>query len=63
LLVRPGGGSTEFAVALPERDYELAGHLMADAITDSTRTGTPIRDAVNQAAASQGAAHRRCHCR
>src|SRR4051794_24919811 len=32
-------GSREFAVALPGRDYELAGTIMAEAITDTMRTG------------------------
>jgi predicted ArsR family transcriptional regulator len=49
-------GSSEFAVALPARDYELAGHIMADAISDSARNGTPIFDALNKAAAAYGAA-------
>jgi predicted ArsR family transcriptional regulator len=49
-----GGG--EFAVTLPARDYELAGHIMADAISDSARNGTPIFDALNNAAAAYGAA-------
>ena len=48
--------SGEFAVTLPARDYELAGHIMADAISDSARSGTPIFDALNNAAAAYGAA-------
>jgi predicted ArsR family transcriptional regulator len=35
-------GHREFAVALPARDYELAGHIKAEAISESTRAGTPI---------------------
>lgn len=46
----------EFSVALPARDYELAGHLMADAIIDSERSGAPVTDALNKAAADHGAA-------
>jgi len=49
-------GSREFAVAVPARDYELAGHVMADAIAESERTGVPIRDALSNAAAAHGAA-------
>jgi predicted ArsR family transcriptional regulator len=49
-------GSAEFAVTLPARDYELAGHIMADAIADSARTGTPIFVALNNVAAAHGAA-------
>jgi predicted ArsR family transcriptional regulator len=49
-------GHSEFAVTLPARDYELAGHIMADAITDSARTGTPIFEALSTAAAVHGGA-------
>jgi predicted ArsR family transcriptional regulator len=49
-------GHKEFAVSLPARDYELAGQIMADAISDSTRTNTPILEAVHSAAAVRGAA-------
>jgi predicted ArsR family transcriptional regulator len=49
-------GHGEFAVTLPARDYELAGHIMADAISDSGLTGTSIFDAVGHAAAVRGAA-------
>jgi predicted ArsR family transcriptional regulator len=49
-------GRSEFAVSLPARDYELAGRIMADAISYATRTGVPITDAVRNAAASHGAA-------
>jgi predicted ArsR family transcriptional regulator len=49
-------GRREFAVTLPARDYELAGHIMAEAISESARTGTPILEALNSAAAAHGAA-------
>ena len=49
-------GRSEFAVALPARDYELAGQIMADAISDSTRSGTPIIDAISNAACVRGVA-------
>jgi predicted ArsR family transcriptional regulator len=49
-------GRSEFAVAVPARDYELAGHIMADAISESARTGTPILEALSNAAAVRGAA-------
>lgn len=49
-------GSKEFTVAVPARDYELAGRIMAGAISDSAGTGTPILDALNNAAAANGAA-------
>jgi predicted ArsR family transcriptional regulator len=49
-------GPREFAVTLPSRDYELAGHIMADAISESARTGTPIFESLTRAAADRGAA-------
>jgi predicted ArsR family transcriptional regulator len=49
-------GGREFAIELPARDYELAGHIMAEAISESARTGTPIFDALDSAAAARGAA-------
>ena len=49
-------GRTEFAISIPPRDYELAGHIMADAIGESTRTGAPIQATLNEAADAQGAA-------
>ena len=49
-------GRGEFAVALPARDYELVGHIMAEAISESARTGTPILDALKSAAAARGSA-------
>ena len=41
----------ELSVTLPERRYDLAGQLLASAIDDSTRTGTPVLDALHTAAA------------
>ena len=49
-------GSGEFAVAVPAREYELAGDIMAEAITDAISNGTPIAEAVRQAAATHGRA-------
>ncbi|WP_426595182.1 helix-turn-helix transcriptional regulator [Cellulomonas sp. McL0617] len=45
----------EFAVTLPDREYELAGRLLADAVAESARTGMPVLDAVNSAFAAHGA--------
>jgi predicted ArsR family transcriptional regulator len=45
----------EFFVALPAREYELAGQIMAEAITDAERTDLPIDAAVRKAAARHGA--------
>jgi predicted ArsR family transcriptional regulator len=49
-------GSKEFAVAVPARDYELAGHIMADAISEAERAGVPILVALSSVAAERGAA-------
>lgn len=49
-------GDAEFLVALPDRDYELAGQLMAQAIEEATRSGTSVEVAVDQAATREGAA-------
>jgi predicted ArsR family transcriptional regulator len=49
-------GRREFAITLPARDYELAGHIMAEAISESAHSGIPIFDALNRAAAARGAA-------
>jgi predicted ArsR family transcriptional regulator len=44
----------ELSVTLPERRYDLAGQLFAQAIDDSTRAGAPVLDAVHTAAAEYG---------
>jgi predicted ArsR family transcriptional regulator len=44
----------EFAVSLPERRYDLASHIMAEAITASERDGVPIAEAVAEAAHRAG---------
>lgn len=44
----------EFGVALPPRDYELAGRLLADAIAAASGTGTDVRMALDNAARSEG---------
>ena len=49
-------GGTEFAISVPPRDYELAGHIMAEAIAESAGTGAPIQDTLVAAAEAQGAA-------
>lgn len=46
--------SREIAVSLPEREYELAGRLMAEAIAASSRDGTPVLDALGTVAAEHG---------
>jgi predicted ArsR family transcriptional regulator len=46
----------EVSVALPERQYALAGELMAEAIDDSVKDGTSVLDALRRAAAARGTA-------
>lgn len=48
--------ASEISVSLPDRDYELAGRLMADAITEATATGTPVIDALHRLATAHGSA-------
>jgi predicted ArsR family transcriptional regulator len=50
---RRAGG--EFAITLPAREYELAGHILAEAIVASAQAGTPIHAALSRAAAAHGA--------
>jgi predicted ArsR family transcriptional regulator len=59
----PGAGRTsklyrragrEIAISLPDREYELAGRLMADAIVASTRTGAPVLETLHRLAAEHG---------
>jgi len=51
-LYRPG--ARELAVTLPERRYELAGRLMARAITDARGEGRPVAEALRRAARDRG---------
>jgi predicted ArsR family transcriptional regulator len=46
--------SRELAVSLPQRDYALAGRLLAEAITEVQRDGTPIDDALGSVSRSAG---------
>lgn len=50
--------SRQLAVSLPQRDYELAGRLLARAVTIAERDGTPVgvalRDAAREAGRSLG---------
>lgn len=46
--------SREVEVSLPERRYDLAGLVMANAIADAERTGTPIDKALAAAAEKAG---------
>jgi predicted ArsR family transcriptional regulator len=44
----------ELSVSVPERRYDLAGRVMAQAIAVATQSGTPLPDALHEAAASEG---------
>jgi predicted ArsR family transcriptional regulator len=46
----------EIEITLPERQYAVAGHLLAAAIEDAETTGTSPRDAVNRRAREYGEA-------
>lgn len=46
--------ATEVAVSLPERRYDLAGHIMAEAITAATTSGVTIARALRDAATAAG---------
>ena len=46
--------SREITVSLPEREYELAGRLMAEAIAESSRSGMPVLDTLGQVASEHG---------
>ncbi|OBJ87002.1 helix-turn-helix transcriptional regulator [Mycobacterium asiaticum] len=59
----PGAGRTsklyrraarEIAVSLPQREYELAGRLMAAAISQATRSGEPVVEVLNDLANACG---------
>ena len=42
------------SVSLPARQYDLAAALLAAAVNNSTRTGTPVAKALTQAATARG---------
>jgi predicted ArsR family transcriptional regulator len=48
--------SRELAVSVPERHYDLAGRLLARAVTDAERDGVPVREALASAAHERGRA-------
>lgn len=48
--------SRELAISLPPRDYELAGRLLARAVTIAEREGTPVGDSLRDAAREAGRA-------
>ena len=44
----------ELSVSVPERRYDLAGHVMAQAIAAAAALGQPVADALNYAAVAEG---------
>ena len=61
----PGAGRTsklyrrtgrEIAISLPDRDYELAGRLLADAVAESVASVEPVLDVLHRRAAAHGQA-------
>jgi predicted ArsR family transcriptional regulator len=61
----PGAGRTsklyrragrEIAVSLPDREYQLAGRLLADSVAESVASGDPVLDVLHRRAAAHGRA-------
>ncbi len=46
----------QFALSLPQRDYELAGRLLAQAVSDAQRDNAPVGEALRGAARAAGQA-------
>ena len=46
----------EVAASVPERHYDLAGSLLASAITEADRTGEPVAECLTEAARSGASA-------
>ena len=42
------------AASVPDRRYDLAGSLLADAVAGSTRTGTPVEESLHAVASEAG---------
>jgi predicted ArsR family transcriptional regulator len=47
-------GSRDITVSLPERRYDVAGEVMAEALTVAARDGVPVHDAIHTAATAIG---------
>ncbi|MGH9075252.1 MAG: helix-turn-helix domain-containing protein, partial [Acidimicrobiales bacterium] len=48
--------SSEVAVTLPQRHYELAGRLLASAVAQATSDGVPVDEALSRVAQDEGRA-------
>ncbi|MCB1028382.1 MAG: helix-turn-helix domain-containing protein, partial [Microthrixaceae bacterium] len=44
----------EFSASMPDRHYDLAGHLLADAVAESSATGAPADQCLATAARAAG---------
>ena len=44
----------QLSITLPPRHYDLAGQILAGAVEDAERSGAPVREAVQRAAAAAG---------
>ncbi|HTH04609.1 MAG TPA: helix-turn-helix domain-containing protein [Ilumatobacteraceae bacterium] len=51
-LYRPADG--EVAASVPDRQYDLAGSLLAGAVAEATRTGTPVDECLHSVAHAAG---------
>jgi|CXWL01.1.fsa_nt_gi predicted ArsR family transcriptional regulator len=51
-LYRPAGA--EVIASVPDRHYDLAGSLLAEAVAESVNTGAPVRDCLRDAARATG---------
>jgi predicted ArsR family transcriptional regulator len=51
-LYRPA--AQEVGASVPDRNYDLAGSLLASAVVESANTGTPVRDCLRVAARTSG---------
>jgi predicted ArsR family transcriptional regulator len=47
-------GSRDITVSLPQRRYELAGQVMAEALTSAARDARPVQDTIRVAARAAG---------
>jgi predicted ArsR family transcriptional regulator len=47
-------GARDISVSLPERRYDLAGQVMAEALTTAARDGLPVPDTIRAAARAAG---------
>ncbi len=47
-------GSNEVSASVPDRRYDLAGSLLATAIAEADRTGTPVAECLTSAARTAG---------